>query len=142
MIDFLKRNILFNKIGITLILLTFFKPLLLYYYPMINSIYNLLMSVSGILIIVYYLHNSIKNKEFSKIQISIIFFTFLLFVSTCLGTHDYISLLKTYIKWISISMYTELLIKNNFKTFLNVLSYIIYSYIIINLLMVYLIQMD
>lgn len=127
-------KIMYNNITIILLFLTFFKPLILYYYKDINAIYNAFMAISGGIIILFYTFDCIEKKEKSQIQFSLILYLIGLGLSTLIGTKDFSTFIKTYIKWLAISMYTELLIKNNLKGLLNGISTIIYSYITINLL--------
>lgn len=127
-------KIMYNKITIILLFLTFFKPLILYYYKDINAIYNAFMAISGGIIILFYTLDCIEKKEKSQIQIALILYVIGLGISTLVGTKDFSTFIKTYIKWLAISMYTELLIKNNLKGLLDGISTIIYSYITINLL--------
>ena len=128
------NTIMYNNITIILIYLSFFKPLVLYYVKSINTIYNVIMSFTGVVIILFYFLNYRETREKSKIQFSIILYIGALAISTIIGSKDFATLIKTYIKWLAISMYTELLIKNNLKGLLNGVSGIIYSYITINVL--------
>ncbi len=126
------EKVMYNQITIILIYLSFFKPLILYYMRPINAIYNAIMAFAGITILLFYVIEYIGNKEKSRLQISLLIYILALTLSTIVGSKDFSTLFKTYIKWLAISMYTELLIKNNLKGLLNGLSGIIYSYITIN----------
>ncbi len=123
----------FNNIFVcTLIFLTFFKPLSCYYFPVINKIYNIMMFTSIILISVCYIFFLIDKHKISKIQISIICFSLVLLLSTAINSKDFGAWAKTYTKWMAISFYTEMLIFYNKEILLKSISYIMYSYIIIN----------
>ncbi len=128
------KKVLFNEITITFIFLCFFKPLLLYYYDGINKAYNLMMIISGIYVIINYAFYCMEKpkKQISKIQLAIVFYIFSLLISTSFGTHDFATLIKTYVKWLAISMYTEMLIMNCCEKFLNSLSRILFSYIVLD----------
>lgn len=127
-------SIIYNTYAVIFIFLAFFKPLLLYYYDNVNKIYNVVMAICGIFIIISYIVNLFITKKISKLQISIILFMASLFISTLFGTRDFTTFFKTYIKWLAISMYTEMLIKNEPKKLLDCLSKIIFVYIILHFL--------
>lgn len=125
-------GILYNTYVVMFIFLAFFKPLLLYYYDIANKIYNIVMIICGIFVILSYIINLLITKKISKLQISIMLFMFSLFISTLFGTHDFITFAKTYIKWLAISMYTEMLIKNEPQKLLDCLSKILFIYIFLH----------
>lgn len=131
-LDIVEYEILNNSNLIVFCFLSFLKPLSLYYVKTINNIYNIWTALVGGLICLLYIRRCILNKKISKIQIVVIIYIFSLFLSTLLGTGNISNFIKTYLKWLSISFYTEMLIKENLKVFLKSLSFIIFSYIIIN----------
>ena len=124
---FLKKNIL-----IILCFVSFLKPLSLYYVGPLNSLYNIWMALTGLIICFIYFRRYILKNKISGLQKVIILYILIIFISTLLGTGNISSFLKTYLKWLSISFFTEMLIKENLNGFLNCFSKIIFSYILIN----------
>ena len=118
-----------SKIFIYFAFIVFFKPLLFYYYPMINYAFNIAMILVGIFILIYYLLNLIKNYKISSLQLAIFGYATVLSISTIIGTHDYGMLFRTLAKWLSISIYTELLLINHREKFLSCLNNLIISLI-------------
>lgn len=117
-----RKEFLNNYILIFLIFLVLLKP----YFLSFNYITNMICNIFLILFsIVIYFCSFYKNK-ISKYQK--ILFIFLLFgiISTAMITKDYSTWFKNIIKISSISLYTELLIKQNLDRFLLVISTLLY----------------
>lgn len=129
------ENILLNNnMAIILVFLSFLKPLSLYYFNTINSIYNIWMALTGLVVSTVYFRRYVLKRDVSGIQKAVMFFMATLLISTIMGTKNFSSYIKTYFKWLSISVYTEMLIKNNLDGLLKNLSNVIFSYIIINII--------
>ena len=135
-LESLEKLLLNSNIVIILSFLSFLKPLSLYYFNAINSIYNMWMALTGLLICIVYFKKYVIKKIVSGIQKEIILFMSVLLISTIFGTRNFSSYIKTYFKWLAISFYTEMLIKNNLEGLLKNLSNIIFGYIIINMISV------
>ena len=132
MLDIAKKVILNSRLFIFLAFFVFFKPLSFYYYDFLNKICNILMLVLIGIIDILYIKQCIKNKKISKIQIYIMGYVLILLLSTIMGTKDFNFFIKVYMKWISISFYTEMLIKNNLNLYLKTFSNFIFSITVIN----------
>lgn len=125
-----------GKFFIYSVLIVFFKPLLFFYYPTINSIFNVAMMLFGIAIFIYYVLNLIKGYKISSLQLAIMGYFIVLAIATIIGTHDYGMLLRTCGKWLSISIYSELLITKHHEKFLSILNKFILVLILLQFLSV------
>ena len=121
-----------NNVMIAFVFISFLKPLSLYYFEAINNAYNIWMATTGLIICIIYFRRYILKTKLSEIQQSILIFTFIMLISTILGTRNFSTYIKTYLKWLSISFYVEMLIKENLDGLLRNLGNVIFSYIIIN----------
>lgn len=117
-----KNLLLNNSIIIITIFLIFLKP---YFFSSVNSINlvcNILLVVFSTLIYFY----SFYNNKISKYQKILIVFLLVTLLSTILFSHSYATWIKNFIKISSISLYTELLIKNNLDKFLKSMTMLLY----------------
>ncbi len=115
-------KIIFNNYFIFATLLVLFKPLLFFYYPVINRLFNIAMIISGVIILTYYILNVIKTRKISQLQISILILIAIFSLSTLLFSHDFGTLFKVYGRWFIINIYCELLITKHEDKFLRILS--------------------
>ncbi len=122
-------NLFFNNsLIICLAYLIFIKPDCISLYSSINQIVNIISILFGLIILLLFF----SQKKISKLQLSIILFIFLLFISTTLYSHDFWFFIKLYFNFMIISIYTELLIKTNLEKFLKCISFLIFNLIFIN----------
>lgn len=128
----IEKHMLNNKWILFFAFFILLKPLSFYYFNILNQICNILMFGIIAVIGVIYISKIIKDKKIPNIQIYIIAFMMSLFISTILGTKDFSFFFKVYVKWFAISIYVEMLIKNDLKFFLKTFSIYIFSIILIN----------
>lgn len=127
MVDKLRNSlekILFNPYVIFLILFILFKPLLFFYYPAINRIFNFAMIAAGTCILLYYILNIIKTRKISQLQIAILIFIAILSISTLLMSKDFSTVFKIYGRWFILSIYTESLLLKQRERFLKILNFL------------------
>lgn len=132
MIDNLKKIVLNNKIFIFLAFFIFLKPLSVYYVDFLNKICNIIMFIFIALIGIVYIKEVLTTKKISKIQIYIGSYMVMLLISTIIGTKDFSFFFKVYVKWLAISIYVEMLIKNDLKKFLDTIRVYIFTITTLN----------
>lgn len=123
-------KIIFNSYFIFATLLVLFKPLIFFYYPVVNQLFNVAMLISGAIILAYYALNVIKTRKISELQIAILALIAIFSVSTLILSRDFSTLFKIYGRWFIISIYCELLITKRKAKFLRILSILCLSLII------------
>ena len=131
----LKNIFLNNEIIIFLSFMFLMKPsaITTFKITLINTIYNFFTIL--VMLIVYSLFiYDVYHKKVSKLQIAILIFICCLGFSTLIGTKDFYFYLKTYCNYFAVSILTEMLILNNPKKLLKVLTILISSFIVINYL--------
>ena len=131
----IKNQILNNELVIFLIYMFLIKPPCFSLIPFLNKFFNIVAVLLILLICFIYF----EQKKISKLQIAIMILIGCLGISTLFGTRDFYSLAKTYSIFFTISLYTEMLILNDYKKLLRPISLLLSSYIIINYLTLYLI---
>ncbi len=121
-LDYYLEKILFHKTTIFLFLIIFFKPLLFYYYPPINTAFNLAMAFFAVFILLSYIINIYQTKKISKIQIALLIYISILSLSTMFGSQDFGTLIRIYGRWIIMSFYVELLVLKQRDQFFKILN--------------------
>lgn len=123
------KNLFFkNNFIIFLSFLILIKPYFLGVNFFVNVIVNvLLLVIAGI---VYFL--SFYKNKISKLQKAIFLFMGISFLSTLITSHDMSHFFKYFIQYSTISLYTELLIKNSLPMFLKNVSILLYALIVAN----------
>lgn len=116
------EKFLFNRITIFMFFVVFFKPLLFYYLPIFNTIFNSAMALFGCIIFIYYFIHILKVKKISGLQFALMLYILSLFISTAFGTHDFGTLARIYGRWLAVSFYTEALVTNYKDRFFQVLN--------------------
>lgn len=115
-----------------LILLAFFKPGILENYGLYNTLYNYYTVLISMCIIIFYF----SRKSITKIQMILIVQIGIYFFATLMGSKDIYTLFAYYVPFLAISMYSEMMIKIDFKTFMNVLAMVLGTEIFINFITV------
>lgn len=110
--DKIKNVLISNKYICFLILISFFKPLLLYYYHTINFLFNIWTMFNGILILLIFISDFFKTKKVSPIIISIIVYFLCLLLSTIIKSKDIVTYLKKYLKLFALLYYTKILLND------------------------------
>lgn len=117
------KNVFLNNFMIIFIsFLILLKPYFLSYNEILNTICNIYMILLFIAVVIL----SLCDNKVSLYQKFLQVFLGCYLISTILGSNDYIYWLKFYIKITSVSLYTELLIKNNLNIFFKSLSSLMY----------------
>lgn len=125
---YFKTFFLKNNFVIFLSFLILIKPYFLGVNFFVNAITNvLLLVIAGI---VYFL--SFYKNRISKLQKAIFLFMGISFLSTLITSHDMTHFFKYFIQYSTISLYTELLIKNSLPMFLKNVSLLLYALIVAN----------
>ena len=135
MIIFLEKMKKFYLYNFLVIIVSFFlllNPNFIEYNLYLNKICNIFIMYTAISIYILYF----SERKMSKIQLSIFLFFFISLLSTILVSKDLVFWAKAFFQVTSISMYTELLIKNNLNTFLKSISCLLYVLIFSNFLTV------
>lgn len=125
---YLKKIFLKNNFIIFLSFLILIKP----YFLGVNFFVNVIINVFLLVIagIVYFL--SFYKNRISKLQKAIFLFMGILLLSTLITSHDMTHFLKYFIQYSTISLYTELLIKNSLPMLLKNVSILLYALIVVN----------
>ena len=132
-IESLLRKIFLNNNWVILFsFLMLIKP----YFLGINSLVNLVCNILMLIIAgsIYFL--SFYKNKISKLQVAIFLFMGISFLSTLFVSKDITYFFKYFIQYSTISLYSELLIKNNLSSFFKNISILLYVLILANFLTV------
>ena len=119
-IDSFFISLLNSKYSILIFFIVCIKPYFMYKNSYINLICNIIFF--SLIIIIYYV-NFFNKKKVSKFQYALLTYLAIILIPTIFISKDYSAWVKMFLKFTSVSLYSEYLIKHNLLYFFKYASY-------------------